>query len=180
MAAVGGIILLAGCGSETSGASVASLGPSGSSSTSSQSAGASSSQKPSALEYAKCMRSHGVKDFPDPNDKGDFELNAGPGSDLDKNNPTFKAADGACNSLLPSQGKQPAGLKDANLKYAKCMRSHGVKDFPDPAPDGSLQPKSTPGGDLDPNNPTFKAADAACKTYLPGGGEGGSHTSSHG
>lgn len=166
------IVVLAACGSASGSQAVASLSPSGSTGPSSQPAGGSDT-RPSALAYARCMRSHGVKDFPDPNADGDIQLNAAPGSDLDMNNSTFKAADAACKSLRPT-GKQPAGLKDANLKYATCMRSHGVTDFPDPAPDGSLQLKTEPGGDLDPNNPTFKSADQACKKYLPSGGQGGS------
>jgi hypothetical protein len=58
---------------------------------------------------------------------------------------------------------QQAGPENPQaLKYATCMRAHGVSDFPDPKPDGSTQIQPTPGSDLDPNNPRFKAVDA-CK-----------------
>jgi hypothetical protein len=53
------------------------------------------------------------------------------------------------------------------------MRAHGISDFPDPKPDGSLQIQNSPGSDLDPNNPQYKAAHDACKHYMPGGGAGG-------
>jgi hypothetical protein len=48
------------------------------------------------------------------------------------------------------------------------MRAHGIKDFPDPTSQGGISIKVTPGSDLDPNNPQFKAANAACQHLLPG------------
>jgi len=116
------------------------------------------------------MRARGIKDFPDPDSNGEIQIDAGPGSDLSADNPKYQAADSACKSLLPNHGAPPANLKAANLKYAKCMRAHGISDFPDPKPDGTLQIQAKPGGDLDPNNPRFKSANDACKQYLPNGG----------
>jgi hypothetical protein len=59
--------------------------------------------------------------------------------------------------------------------YAVCMRSHGVAAFPDPTPGpngqgGGFQIRSGPGGGLDPNSPTFQAAQHACQSLLPNGG----------
>jgi hypothetical protein len=127
-----------------------------------------------ALAYSQCMRAHGLKDFPDPDAKGGIVLSAGPGSDLDFNSPAFKAADNACKSLrpVPTAGGDPARLKAANLAYARCMRAHGVADFPDPSSDGTIQIKAQPGGDLDPHNPVFTKADTACKHLEPDGGQG--------
>jgi hypothetical protein len=119
------------------------------------------------------MRSHGIKDFPDPDANGGIRLGAHPGSDIDPNNPTYRAADTACKSLLPPPQAPPKNLKAQNLKYAQCMRAHGISDFPDPQPDGTLQIQASPGGDLDPNNPRFKTADGACKKFQPAGGGGG-------
>jgi hypothetical protein len=106
--------------------------------------------------------------------QGNLGLNAEPGSDLDPNNPRFKAADRACKSLLPPRQAAPSGAKEANLRYARCMRAHGISDFPDPNPDGTLRIEPKPGTNLDPNNPQYKAADTACKHYRPDGGTGGS------
>jgi hypothetical protein len=53
------------------------------------------------------------------------------------------------------------------LKYAQCMRAHGVTDFPDPNADGGLTLGR--GGDLDPSSPLFQQADSKCKQDLPGG-----------
>ncbi|MBL7489979.1 hypothetical protein I6A60_35685 [Frankia sp. AgB1.9] len=144
--------------------------------TASPSAGAT---KASALAYSQCMRAHGLADFPDPGSDGEIQLDIGPGSDLDQKNPKFQAADGACKSLLPGHGVPPTGAKAANLQYAKCMRTHGISDFPDPAADGTLQLQAQPGGDLDPNDPRFTAANEACQQYLLGGGQGGG-LSTHG
>ena len=147
----------------------------GSSTTASSQSG---SPKASALAYSRCMRAHGITDFPDPNSQGDIQLDAGPGSDLV--GPRFDAADTACKALRPSQGAPPAGLKAANLKYSRCMRQNGISDFPDPSADGSLQVQVAPGGDLDPKNPQNKRADNACKKYKLDGGGGSSLSSSGG
>lgn len=131
------------------------------------------------MAFSRCMRAHGLKDFPDPGSNGAINLNGAPGSDLDRNDPRFQAAYQACKSLLPpGQTGSSGGLKIANLNYAKCMRSHGISDFPDPNADGSLSLKPSPGSDLDPNNPQYQKADNACKHFKQGaapvtGGNGG-------
>jgi hypothetical protein len=164
-------LFAAACGSSGSGgAPVASI----SSSPSASATSSGGSAHASTLAYARCMRAHGITDFPDPDANGNLGLNAQPGSDLDPNNPAYKAANSACKSLLPAPQAPPHGAKAQNLAYARCMRAHGISDFPDPKPDGSLQIQASPGGDLDPNNPRYKAANDACKQYLPGGGAGGS------
>jgi hypothetical protein len=57
-----------------------------------------------SLQYAECMRSHGITDFPDPhssNGRVGFSFTASPGSDLNPNNSQFQAAQNACEKLLP-------------------------------------------------------------------------------
>jgi hypothetical protein len=50
------------------------------------------------------------------------------------------------------------------LKYASCVRKHGVPNFPDPnANDGFAI-------HVDPASPAFRAAQATCHKLLPGGG----------
>jgi hypothetical protein len=141
------------------------------------------SARHSELAYSQCMRAHGISDFPDPNAQGGIDLNGGQGSDLNPSSPQFKAANNACKSLLPPQralspARQAAARAQA-LRYSRCMRAHGISDFPDPDSHGNLALKPKPGGDLDPNNPLYQAADKACRQYEPGGGKGGS-TSSNG
>jgi hypothetical protein len=86
------------------------------------------------LLYAKCMRSHGVPDFPDPSSSGGFTFGAG----VNPRSPAFKSAQAACQKFtggLPSPGSAThpsAGALAAMLNIAQCMRKHGVSDFPDP------------------------------------------------
>ena len=181
-AVVLGIALaVAACGSGSS-PGVASLN-------SSPSPGASSSGAPgsgNALAFSACMRSHGVKDFPDPNAQGGVQIQAnGLNSDLNPNNPTFQAAQRDCGSLLP----QPTAAQNAQalaqlLKFSACMRAHGIKDFPDPTNQGGgvgirIQANG-PNSDLNPTNPQFQAAQKACQSLMPGKGRGGQKLSTGG
>jgi len=94
----------------------------------------------SLLAYAKCMRGHGIGDFPDPTpgpggQGGGFRISATSGSDLDPNNPQYKSANQTCRHLLPYGGTPPpltAAQLVAATKLASCMRSHGYPGFPDP------------------------------------------------
>jgi hypothetical protein len=142
---------------------VASVSPTGSASSS------TGAPKASMLAYSRCMRAHGIANFPDPNADGNLSVEGDKGSNLDPNSAAFKAADAACKSLLPAAQAPPKNMKAQNLKYARCMRAHGISDFPDPNPDGGLRVTASPGSDLDPNNPQYKAASEACKKYQPGG-----------
>lgn len=60
------------------------------------------------LEYARCMRSHGVPSFPDPDHDGVFTLPAG----IDQQAPLFQHATQACLRVQPSSlsiNDQPLG-----------------------------------------------------------------------
>jgi hypothetical protein len=124
------------------------------------------------------MRSHGITDFPDPDSGGGIAISAGPGSDLAPNNPLFQSAQRACQALMPKpSAAQQRQFMEQALKFAQCMRSHGITDFPDPQGNGGIVIQKGSGGGtsssaLDPNNPQFRAAQEACKGYLPGGGKG--------
>jgi hypothetical protein len=132
-----------------------------------------------ALGYSQCMRAHGITAFPDPNSQGGIDINGGSG--IDPNSSQYQAAHKACKSLLPATTMNPAqqaGVRAGNLKYAECMRAHGISDFPDPNGQGLLQIQVKPGSDLDPNNSRFQAANKVCQHYQPGGGQGGSLSNS--
>jgi hypothetical protein len=164
-AAVAGSALLAsGCGGSSS-SGVPHVG-------STTSAG---SKAPSGDSFSKCMRSHGVPLFPDPNSKGQIS----PGAGVDVNSPLFRAAQNACRSLLPKGGSFTAGGTHLGaqqltqmLRYARCMRSRGLPKFPDPTGHGlALEPNQV---DLD--SPQFKSADRACRSLLPKFPAGATHT----
>jgi CubicO group peptidase (beta-lactamase class C family) len=69
----------------------------------------------------------------------------------------------------------PTGGSGASraLQYSRCMRAHGVPNFPDPV-DGHIM--LTPASGIDPNSPTFEAAAGACAKYGPSGGASPSST----
>jgi hypothetical protein len=58
--------------------------------------------------------------------------------------------------------------EDANpgIKFADCMRSHGVQHFPDPALAGGIQIPDNSG--INPRSPAFLSAQNACSKLLPG------------
>lgn len=114
-------------------------------------------------DYAKCMRSHGIKDFPDPvpnpgGQGGSFSLNGGPGSDLNHNDPRYQAADRACQSFLPQRAAPSAQRVAGLVKLAACMRSHGFPDFPDPDSTGAFDSSK-----FDRNSPRFESAMQTCQ-----------------
>jgi hypothetical protein len=171
---VGLALLVAACGGGSTSATVAGAGSATSTSVASAN-GSPSNEAAQALAYSQCMRDHGITDFPDPDANGGLTISASPGSNLDPNSPQYQAADEACKSLMPRREispEQQAEMREQNLKYAQCMRSQGISDFPDPKSDGSLQIQTTPGGDLDPENPKFQVADKACEQYRPKGDGG--------
>jgi hypothetical protein len=84
----------------------------------------------------------------------------------------MKAAEAKCRHFQPNGGK-PIKLKPEDLAkmraMAKCMREHGV-DMPDPDENGrvTVTRKVAGGPGMNPDSPTFKAADKACRKYAPG------------
>jgi hypothetical protein len=84
------------------------------------------------LGFSKCMRSHGVPDFPDPSPGGGIQLSSG----MNPFSPSFEAAQASCRRLLPGGGPgaahPTAQAKAQTLKISECMRQHGVSGFPDP------------------------------------------------
>lgn len=129
--------LLTGCGGGSSDPGVARLS-SGTSSTATSDGGASpgsTSPEAAALAFAKCMRSNGLPNFPDPKASGGFFFHSGAGTN--PSSPAFKAAQKACAKFMPGggigSGPPPSVQTVARfLKIAQCMRGHGVPEFPDP------------------------------------------------
>jgi len=63
-----------------------------------------------------------------------------------------------------ARSSQPQGIK-----YADCMRSHGVPNFPDPTTSGGgINIKKSSG--INPASPAFELAQATCVALRPGGG----------
>jgi hypothetical protein len=95
-----------------------------------------------AVKFAECMRDNGVREFPDPDASGQLTIDGVlNGSSLDPSTAAWKQAVGACKELQPpgfTGHKRSAQQQEAALKFAQCIRENGVRDFPDPTPDGPL------------------------------------------
>ncbi len=51
------------------------------------------------------------------------------------------------------------------IRFAECMRTHGVPNLPDPGANGSIS--ITPGSGIDPQSPAFQHAQSACANLVP-------------
>ncbi len=123
------------------------------------------------LKFSVCMRAHGVPNFPDPSSSGQVTMN------IDPNSGTFIAAQKACAKYSPGGGKQPSAAQQqkilANaLRFSRCMRAHGVPNFPDPTsgPNGgigfSFGAKQVNG--VTPRSALFQRAQRSCQSVLGG------------
>jgi hypothetical protein len=170
---VGLSLLAAACGGGSSGAKVAQIGTNSSSNRAGASNGSTAGDP---TKFSACMRSHGVPNFPDPDSKGRILITSGVDANghktgVDTNSPQFARARNACQKFQPNGGRpsaaQQAQEQQAMLKFAHCMRSHGVPNFPDPKAGGQLVLGNKSG--VDPNTPQFRAAQKTCQKLVPGG-----------
>lgn len=168
--AVLGVAAAACGGSGKSGDKVAGV-TSGSSAPKASASAAAANGREAVLNFAKCMREHGV-DMADPDVSGDnFAMMLPDGTDP-------RAAQGAqeaCKHLLPNGGEPDGKMNDPQMTQkmrdlAKCMRENGVPNFPDPGDDGGVMFDA--GSGLNPDDPAFKAAQEKCAKFQPDGGKG--------
>ena len=160
-------LLAAACGGAP-GSHVAQLGSTTTKSSTSSSAAAA--QQNGMLAFSRCMRSHGVPNFPDPNSSG-----ALPKRQVDQlaaSSPQFPPAHRACEHLLPNGG-QPTQAQVQQAwndmrNFAHCMRSHGVPNWPDPA--ATSQQDQRPffhvPDSIDPNAPQITTKIRVCQHVL--------------
>ena len=95
---------------------------------------------------SKCMRANGLSNFPDPS-QGSGGLGFPGGVALSStgqltvdgitfSGPALKKAQAGCKEFLPGGGGPPPALSAKQerqaLEFARCMRAHGVTNFPDP------------------------------------------------
>jgi hypothetical protein len=169
-------VLAAGCGGHSSLGSGGSSNPGGSSSS------------PSAVAFSACMRSNGVPNFPDPNAGGrPLEVDA---QQLGVSDSLYQVAEQTCLHLLPTGGSLQQlthqcllygdcpqtlveHLMTLERKYAECMRSHGVPNWPDPSisPKGGRPVFDLGGAGIDPqstDSPLFMSKDRECRRLIGG------------
>jgi hypothetical protein len=89
-------------------------------------------------EFVRCARANGMPNLPDLRLDSNGQVSVPEGTPEPP-----KSVERACRSIwerLPAsasgaQGRPPADMQ-ALLRFARCMREHGMADFPDPKPDG--------------------------------------------
>jgi hypothetical protein len=188
----GACVALAGCGGGSKSPAVASVAATTTPSTSARTtspgrdAPKSGSNKPGAdsanpaLAFSRCMRAHGVPNFPDPSPSGGFVFHPGAGFNL--SSPAVKAAQAECQKLVgggpaPGATHPSAAWLAQMVKAARCMRRHGISHFPDPMTtvpspsalkDGGVISDIEgavfvfPTATIDPQSPAFVRAAKAC------------------
>ena len=173
------LLCLAGAGIAVAGCGSSSPSSSNAASTGAKDPAVSNAQ---GLKFAACMRSHGVPNFPDPTG-GQLNLRVQETPDstnvngVQVNGPAFKSAMNSCRSDLPNGGHptaaQTAKARSQALAMSRCMRTHGVPNFPDPTfqngSNGGVGVRIG-GAGIDPNSPAFKAAAKDCGSIFGGAG----------
>jgi hypothetical protein len=146
----------------------------GSLSSSPDHAAAASAQQNGALAFSRCMRFHGVSSFPDPNISGVI-----PKDEVVPlaSSPQFQAAHGACQHLLPNTNPPTASHVEVQaalsgmVRFAACMRSRGVQNWPDPSIDRHHPDDPRPVFDLrssiDPDSPQIRTDMRECQHLMP-------------
>jgi hypothetical protein len=87
-------------------------------------------------ELVQCARTHGDPTFPDPTIDSQGRATFPPGTQAPPQ-ATIQACQSIYNRLPASaRGDVPVDIQ-MEIKFAQCMRQHGLTDWPDPNPDGS-------------------------------------------
>jgi hypothetical protein len=171
---------------------LAACGGRGSSTGSSSSSAGGSTTSPSAVGYSACMRSHGVPNFPDPESSG--VLPKADAQQLGVGSSQLQRAQRACQDLYPNNGGAfqeqtqqceetgdcPQALVQRILtvqrQYARCIRSHGVPNWPDPTIDSQGRPYfnvSRAGLSSDyTHSSLFESKDRECERVVSGSSGG--------
>ncbi len=151
-------------------------GPPSTGSAGSPDAGGSANSQ-AGIDYARCMRSHGVPKYPDPSSSNELANGLPKVSlqQLEVSSSRYQAAQNACAHLLPNGGQltQTQSQEDLNAmrRYARCMRSHGLPNWPGPTYDSA----AGWGFNLvhvhgfDPNSPQIDHKMSECSRQLPPG-----------
>ena len=121
-------------------------------------------------ELAVCARAHGDPTFPDPSVDSQGQAHFPPGTEKPP-----AATIAACQSIYD---RLPASVRNGDvpdiqmeIKFAQCMRAHGLTDWPDPLADGSyrLPPDLQSNSKSGPVWDRIKAGWDACVQFNPSG-----------
>jgi hypothetical protein len=129
-------------------------------------------------ELVACARAHGDPTLPDPviDSQGRARFPSG-------TQPPSQDTQQACQSIynrLPPSVRNGSNVPDIQMeiKFAQCMRLHGLPDWPDPDANGDypLPPDLITTGKFGPVWDRTKAGWDACRAYNPTGRISVSHT----
>jgi hypothetical protein len=117
------------------------------------------------------MRTHGVLNWPDPTSSGMFDKSKLTLQQLGVSNSRLEAAQTACQRLLPNGGERPnqARLRKMErdaLNFARCMRSHGVPNWPDYTLRGGTPLFDLHDTAIAPNSLLIVAKQLTCRSLL--------------
>ena len=118
------------------------------------------------VNFAECMRSHGVTGLPDPTTSPhEIKPSMRPNSTLTRS-PRFQSAATVCQHLLPDGSLPSAAHSHAQivafLAFARCIRTHGFPHFPDPTSSGQLTPQMLANAGVNLHQPAVLQAGDAC------------------
>jgi hypothetical protein len=126
------------------------------------------------INFARCMRAHGVQ-MPDPFHRaGHSGLSIEIPPQTAANRPGFSACMHFLQPIVQMKNAHAAALAAPRMHaltdYARCMRAHDINML-DPTQEGQLNLGRVPGitSNFGRYSPQFRAADAACKHFLPAG-----------
>ncbi|MEU4696839.1 hypothetical protein [Nonomuraea dietziae] len=163
------LLLLTACGSAPTTTEVASADGTAKSGSAKPSPSATVDRAEAQLKFAQCMRENGV-DMADPDPNGGIRIEAKKdGADQGLMDKAMKACKEHLDGAIGDKAAQDPKRRDQMLKFAQCMREHGV-DMPDPSADGMVKMTMPKGS----SEATVKAAQEACKELAPGMAGGGS------
>jgi len=166
-AAAAAALLAAGCGGNS---------PS-SPSVSGSAASAKGGPGEAAFQFSACMRDHGVTNFPDPKVKtsgGSTSVAIGINPSI-SGQPAFRTAQKACQHILgnPRNGPdsspaQQHARTQALIAFARCLRSHGFPNFPDPDANGDLSQATIGKAGINLQTPALLTAGQGCASVTHG------------
>lgn len=146
--------------------------------------GTSAASARTGLRAARCMRAHGVSNFPDPRPGGGFSIHesipAGSSvviNGVTINGPAYTAGLTTCD-VSGAIGPKPLTGQQENAMVAKahCIRTHGVPDLPYPSfGPGGMGVRMLLPASYNPEAPAARHAAKACAsvgTNIPGVGVG--------
>jgi hypothetical protein len=144
---------------------------------SSASSGSGSHLTSPTQTFSKCMRADGVPNFPDLSSNGMRIAANGQTISINGvsiNVPAFTAARQKCEKYMPHTGGTPTPAQSAqqqqqDLRFARCMRSHGIPNFPDPNTSSSGGAQTVHLGGINLSGPAFQAAAKKCGGFNPKG-----------